>query len=166
MTMLSLELYYEQDVDLDLANRAKELLRALVARIAPHINFNIGAELATDIKEQKFQLHGTPRCIPYHPPSQAGRQSLLITSRLIYAEGWGWKGACVVSASALNRKEAAGGNMAVILIHEWLHSLEGEVINSRTVPFADSAEKHGFAGVPEGQGGLSWHAWYSYALGA
>lgn len=164
--MLSLELYYEPDVGLELADRAKESLRALVARIAPHITLDIGVELARGINERKFQWHGTQRCVPYHPPSQAGRQSLLITSRPLDAEGWGWQGACVVSASALNRKEAAGGNMADILIHEWLHSLEEKVINGRPVPFADRAEEHGFAGEQDSQGGLTWHAWYSYALGA
>ncbi len=166
MTMLSLELYYEPDVGLELAHRAKESLCALVARIAPHIALDIGVELATGINENTFQWQGTLRRVPYHPPSQAGCQSLLITARPLYAEGWGWQGKCVVSASALNGKEAAGGNMADILIHEWIHSLEGKEINGRHVPFADLAEEQGFAPEQDSQGRLTWHAWYRYALGS
>jgi len=166
MTMLSLELYYEQDVGLELADRAKESLRALVARIAPHIALDIGVELATGIKERTIQLKDTLLRVPYHLPSQSGRQSLLITTQPLYAEGRGWQGACVVSASALNEKEGAGGNMADILIHEWIHSLEGNVINGRPVPFADLAEEQGFAPEMDSQGRKTWHAWYRYVLGS
>ena len=71
----------------------------------------------------------------------------------------------VVSAQLMRQKVKAGGDPSDILIHEWLHTIQGAVINGRAVPFADDAEKMGFAGVPGPDGELTWHAWYTFALG-
>jgi hypothetical protein len=105
------------------------------------------------------------RDIPYHAPSMPSRQSLLITSEPIGAQGWGWPPSCVVSRQRLEWKAANGGDPADLLIHEWLHTLAGMTIDGRPVPFADDAETHGFAGTPGPDGDDTWHEWYRYALG-
>src|SRR5207244_5627273 len=94
-----------------------------------------------------------------------GHQTLLITSDDIQAQGWGWPGSCVVSKGALSSKAVKGGNMADILIHEWIHTIQGKVINARPVPVADDAEKLGFSCTQGADGEPIWHDWYRFALG-
>jgi hypothetical protein len=83
----------------------------------------------------------------------------------IQAQGWGWSGSCVVSKQALNIKAAKGGNTADILIHEWIHTIQGVIMNGRLVPFADDAQKMGFRCTLGADGEPIWHEWYRFALG-
>lgn len=104
--------------------------------------------------------------LPFHPPSRSGAQTLLITRNPIDgAEGWGWRGGCVVNAERLKAKAEAGGDIADVLIHEWVHAIHLEVINGRVVPWADDAEKMHFRPEVRGDGQMTWHRWFRYALG-
>jgi len=158
-----LELYFESDGDRDLTERLSAALQQLVRALAPHIALDVHVLEAHSFRRNVDS--GTGRDVPSHDPSVPGRQTLLITSEDIQAEGWGWPGSCVVSNQALNRKAAKGGNPAEILIHEWIHTVQGEVINGRPVPFADHAEKMGFRPTPGADGEPTWHDWYRFALG-
>jgi hypothetical protein len=165
MTRFTLELYYEHDGDRRVGDDAADALRRLVAELAPRVDLEVTVLEAVAIEHAVFDRHGGRRVVPYHGPARAGSQTLLITSDEIGAEGWGWPGCCVVGRQALVRKAAAGGNPADILVHEWLHTICGEVIDGRAVPFVDDAETLGFTSVPGADGEPTWHAWYRYALG-
>src|SRR6266536_1430601 len=101
----------------------------------------------------------------WHASTSPGRQTLLMTDEPIGAQGWGWPGCGVVSIPALNAKRAAGGDIADIVIHEWIHTLQGMIINGRPVPFADDAERLGYTSVTGADGEPTWHAWFRFALG-
>jgi hypothetical protein len=53
-----------------------------------------------------FLAHGADRDVPYHPPTDPGHQTLLITNEDIGAKGWGWLGCCMVSSDALKTMAA------------------------------------------------------------
>ena len=165
MTNLILELFIEGGRDRDLADRAGDGLRVLVARLAPHIVLDVSVLKATDIRRHRFPWGGVERDVRYHAPTSPDRQTLLMTHEPIGAEGWGWPGCGVVSIQALNAKRAAGGDIADIVIHEWIHTLQGTIINGRPVPFADDAERWGYISVPGADGKPTWHAWFRIALG-
>jgi hypothetical protein len=161
--------YFESENDRDFAERASGALQQLVGTIAPNVVLlEILTLKANLIRRHSFSWEGGERNVPYHPPSQLGRQTLLITSEDIQAQGWGWPGSCVVSKRELDIKAASGGNPADILIHEWLHSIEGQIINGRPVPFVDDDEQMGlmgFTGSVGTDGEPTWHDWYRYVLG-
>jgi hypothetical protein len=165
MTSLTLELYFESDADRVFAERSGRALQQLVSEIAPNLDLDVLVFKAHSITRSKFDWGGSPRDVPSHGPSVPGRQTLLITREDIGAQGWGGPGACVVSKQEVEAKEAKGGNPADLLIHEWLHTLEGQVINGKPVPFADNAEQMGFTGIPGADGQDTWHDWYRFALG-
>jgi hypothetical protein len=163
LTRFVLELYFESDGDRDFAERASAALQQLVCEVAPHVALEVHVLEAYSVR-RNFDP-SIQRDVPSHDPSLPGRQTLLITSEDIQAEGRGWGGNCVVSKRALDRKTANGGNPADILIHEWIHTLHGKVINGRQVPFTDDAEKMGFSSTPGADGEPTWHDWYRFALG-
>jgi len=165
MTNVILELFIEGGRNRELANRAGDGLRILVARLAPHIVLDVSVLNATDIRRHRFPWGGVERDVPYHAPTSPGRQTLLMTDEPIGAQGWGWPGCGVVSIPALNAKRAAGGDIADIVIHEWIHTLQGMIINGRPVPFADDAERLGYTSVTGADGEPTWHAWFRFALG-
>jgi hypothetical protein len=164
MSRFTLELYFEND-DHDLAGRASAALRQLVSELAPNVVLEILILKAQSITRRVFDWGGSRRDVPCHDPSRPGHQTLLITSEDIQAHGWGWPGGCVVSKHALITKAANGGNPADLLIHEWIHTLQGVEINGRPVPFTDCAEEMGFIGIPGADGEPTWHEWYRFALG-
>jgi len=165
MKRFTLEVYFENDDDRDLAERASAALLQLVADVAPHVALEVLLHKADSISRHSFDWGGSRRDVPCHDPVRPDHQSLLITSEDIEAQGWGWPGRCVVSKQALSSKAAKGGNEADILIHEWLHTIQGEIINGRPVPFVDDAEKFGFRCTLGVEGEPTWHGWYRFALG-
>jgi hypothetical protein len=56
--------------------------------------------------------------------------------------------------------------MADITIHEWLHTIEGQMIQGRSVPYVDSPEAHRFGSTVGADGQATWHDWYRFMLGA
>jgi hypothetical protein len=168
MKSLTLEIYYERVLDRVFAERVTAALSQLVRELAPHIalNIHLGEAEANSLARTNFEWGGAVRDVPWHKPRLREHQSLLITNEDIGAQGWGWKGACVVSKLALETKAARGGDPADVLIHEWIHTLQGMTINGRDVPFADDAERMGFDHAVGPDGEATWHDWYSFALGA
>jgi hypothetical protein len=71
----------------------------------------------------------------------------------------------VVSLAAAKAKESNGGDPIDIVIHEWIHTLDGQIIDGRAVPFVDDAGDHGYAGVPGADGEPRWEEWYRRCLG-
>ena len=76
MTNLILELFIEGGRNRELANRAGDGLRILVARLAPHIVLDVSVLNATDIRRHRFPwaalsatCHITPRLHPAGKPS-------------------------------------------------------------------------------------------------
>ncbi len=165
MTNVILELFSERGRDRDLADRASNGLRILVAHLAPHIGLDVRVLNATHIRRHRFPWGGVERDVPCHAPTLPGRQTLLMTDEAIGAQGWGWPGCGVVSIPALNAKRSAGGDIADIVIHEWIHTLQGTIINGKPVPFADDAECLGYTSVAGADGEPTWHAWFRFALG-
>lgn len=165
MNRFALEVYYESGDDRELAERARTALLELVTKLAPHVALEALVLRASSIRRGTFNWCGSRRDVPYHEPSRPNSQTLLITSEELGAHGWGWPGRCVVSKQALVLKIAEGGNEADLLIHEWLHTIYGEAINGRTVPYVDHADRFGFEGTPGPDGDLTWHAWYRFVLG-
>jgi hypothetical protein len=163
MNQFALELYFESEDDRALAERASAALKKLVGDIAPHVVLDVTVLQARSISRHRFERGGS-HDVPHH--GRPGRQTLLITREDIHAQGWGWPGSCVVSKQELSAKAASGGDMADILIHEWIHTIQGEMINGKAVPFADDAEKMGFTSTLGGDGRPTWRDWYRFALGA
>jgi hypothetical protein len=160
-----LEIYFESDDDRSVADRGAESVRRLVTTLAPHIELQIVVIKYSRICRRHFDWGGADRDVPCHEPSSKGRQTLLITNESLGAEGWGWPGAGVASKQEMEAKAHAGGDVADILLHEWLHTIQNVPINGRPVPFADDAEKMGFKSVPGLDGKPTWHDWFRFALG-
>jgi hypothetical protein len=158
---LLLEIYFEDDSDRALAERSRADLKRIVRDLAPWIALSVDLMKASNTP----QTDVGGRNVPYHPPSAASHQSLLITSEPIGADGWGWPPSCVVSRQKLEWKTANGGDPADLLVHEWIHTLYGIEINGRAVPNPDSEQGFGFPPVKGGDGEDTWHDWYRYALG-
>jgi hypothetical protein len=161
----TLELYFEQDGDCTLAEATSAGLWKVVAHLAPHVQLIIEVQKATHIVRSEFEAGGVHHNVPNHNPSISGRQAILITSESIGGEGWAGPGRGVVSKPAIEAKKEAGGDATDILLHEWLHTIEGSVINGRSVPYADHAEQFGFHSVPGGDDQPTWHSWFRFALG-
>jgi hypothetical protein len=161
----ALDLFYETDQDEVFAEQVSEGLQKAVGRVAAHVSLVIEHKLATQIEPWDVPWNGQIVHAIKHLPSDASRQSLLIANRYLVAQGFGTPGYCVVSKPRMEGKASAGGDPADISIHEWIHTIEGAVINGRVVPFADDAEKLAFVGAPGPDGELRWDSWFRYALG-
>jgi hypothetical protein len=142
-------------------------LEQLVKRLAPHVALEIAILEATSVRQESVpDTEGVVHVLPFHPPSRPDTNTLLITHDTIEGrEGWGRGGSCVVNVEKLNGRADAGGDVADILIHEWLHTIHDEPINGRPVPWADNAEHKGFTPEIGADGWKTWHRWYRYALG-
>jgi hypothetical protein len=161
-----LELYFEHDVDRAFAEGEANKLTSLVRKLAPHIALHVSVLNATNILRRRFCCDGRSYDVPNQAPSRSGRQSLLITSEDIQAEGWaGSKQGCL-SKQRMEEKERNRGSSADITIHEWMHTIEGLQVDGRRMPDPHSNASFGFT-VPSGRGGDGqdiWHDWYAFAL--
>jgi hypothetical protein len=162
---LALDLFFEGEENEAFARELATNLATEVRRLAPHITLDVDVRQAVHVAPWPIEWSGRQVRAFQHAPTAPGRQSLLITDRDIGAQGWGTRTCAVVSKPAIEKKKRNGGNPVDIAIHEWIHTLEGTVINGRPVPFADVAEKCGFAGETGPDGELRWDAWYRYCLG-
>jgi hypothetical protein len=104
MKRFTLEVYFENDDDRDLAERGSAVLLQLVADVAPHVALEVLLLKADLISRHSFDWGGSQRDVPYHDPVRPDHQTLLIRSEDIEAQGWGWPGRCVVSKQALSSK--------------------------------------------------------------
>jgi len=154
-----LEIYYESGVDRAIAEMAAEAMQSLLAALCldPPIELSIEVQPAIHVEHAN---------LPYHRASQPGLQTMLLTNEQLGAQGWGWSGHCVVNVSLMLDKARRGGDPADILIHEWIHTLQGETINGRVVPFADDAGDQGFVGTMGPDGELRWLPWFRHCLGS
>jgi hypothetical protein len=160
---LTLEIYHESG-DRGVAERAAEALKRLVGELGPDLVLDLHVMEAFAVGRQ-YLGPDFAREVPFHPSSGPGRQSLLITSEDIGAQGWGWQGSCVVSKQQMESKQHRGGDPADILIHEWLHMLYGKTIKGHPVPNVDHAPKYRYQGLKGLDGEDTWHAWYRFLLG-
>ena len=85
----------------------------MVAQLAPHVRLEVIVLESVSIEHSHWAGHDLPR----HAPSQPDRQTLLLTTEDIGAQGWGWPGRCVVSVPLMLDKVARGGDAADILVH-------------------------------------------------
>jgi hypothetical protein len=86
-TTFILELYFENEGDRAFAEGEADELKCLVHLLAPHIDLKVEVVKATVIERIQFYYLGTSYDVPNHAPSVEGRQSLLITSENIGAQG-------------------------------------------------------------------------------
>jgi hypothetical protein len=162
---LLLDLFFEEEATREFAFEAASGLRQAVARLAPSVDVQVEIHLATNVVPWEFNAEGRAIRIVRHASTSSDRQSLLITDMDLGALGWGTKGSAVVNRQGMEQKAASGGDPIDIVVHEWIHTLEGISINGRPVPFADDATKYGFVAVAGADGQDRWDAWFSYALG-
>lgn len=104
--------------------------------------------------------------VPNHEPSSPDRQSLIITNEDIQAQGWAGPGRGCLSKQRMKDKASRGGNSANITIHEWLHTIEGLMINGKSIPHPHSNSSYGFP-YPSGKdvdGEDTWYEWYKFIL--
>jgi hypothetical protein len=159
-----LEIYVERVEDSPFAEHVREELVELVREIAPWIELH--AEVlgtAGTIARNRVEYQGVSYDAPWCKPSAPGRQTMLLTHDPFppNAEGFGGRVGCVVSVERYEAKAARGESPVDITVHEWLHTIEGETIRARPVPYADDAERFGCE--PDEQG--RWLRWFTYALG-
>ncbi len=166
-TEFRLEFFYEQDDDLKFAEAEAQKLRGLVGCLAPHIELRtkVYKAKATSISTYPVERKDGTVNIPRHEPMEAGSQTLLVTNTDIGSEGHAWPGKGCVCKPRMEQKIRNGGNSTEITIHEWLHTIEGQTINGRTIPNPDCKEGHRFR--KEGPDGESqWLDWYGHMLRA
>jgi hypothetical protein len=159
-------MFFEGATNLEFTRRLARMLATEVHRLTPHLVLNVVVQQATLVEPWSFEWSGQRIEVVKHAPRVDGHQSLLVTDRDLGAHGWGTETYSVVSKPAMIEKNARGGDPVDIAIHEWIHTIEGTVINGRAVPFVDDAEKCGFAGETGADGEPRWTAWYRYCLGA
>jgi len=167
MIRLTLELYFETEPDRIPTEQYAASLQTLVSSLAPHVHLLTPVFRADHVVRVCFHWGGVERNVPNVPTSASGTQSLLLTHEDIGAEGWAGPGQGCVSNERLAAKASGRGNPIDILIHEWIHTLEGVSINGRAVPNPDNNADCGFPD-PSGIGAdgvPTWHTWYQYCLG-
>jgi len=162
-----LELYYERDSQIDLAETVSAAHKALVNHLAPHLQLGIRISKACQITRSIGNYCGRAYDVPNQQPSSPLHQSLLITSEPIEWEGLAGPGVGCVSEQAIWDIMKNGGNPADITVHEWLHTLEGVIMHGEPLPSPDNSSMHGqfckASGFgPDGQ--PTWYDWYSYLL--
>jgi len=161
-TSFLLEFYYEEPAYANFAAEYAGKLKTLVDALAPHICLTIQILPAKNIVRWSCCEVNAPKI----DPSSRDRQSLLMTEEGLggYYGFGAADGYCCVSRLAMQRKLEKGGDPTDILIHEWLHTLCGKMINGECVPFADHAERFGFQGVKGPDGEDTWNEFYRCAL--
>lgn len=165
MDELLLDLFYEEAEDEPCAQRLALGLQEAVAQLAPHVALEVFVRPAEHVEAWTVQVPDGEFAAVQHAPIDARHQSLLLTRVGLVHSGYGTAGKCVVSLGAVDTKESNGGDPVDIIIHEWIHTLHGQVLNGRTVPFVDDAEQYGYEGVSGGDGEPRWEAWYRRCLG-
>jgi len=165
-THFTLELYYEHESDHAFAQAEAAKLIALVHSLAPHIDLQVLVFQATDIKRVKFPYGGVIHDVPTEAPSRDDRQSLLISSEDVGAEGWAGEHQGCLSKAKLVALVQRGGDSADVTIHEWLHTIAGLEINGRKIPNPHTNAAFGFPLPTERSpnGIYTWHAWYAFML--
>lgn len=159
MCQFSLQLFYQHNQDQAFAHTEAQKLHDLVSYLAQHIVLQIHVLQATNPK-----THPTSN-LPYHDPTDGISQTLLIVDAL-GAAGYGWQGRGCVNKAIMQAKIANYERSQDITIHEWIHTLVGESINGRTVPFADDCRgARKFPQTVEVDSKSHWYNWFRYCLG-
>lgn len=167
MTEFSVEFFYEHDVDPGFVFVEAEKLRALVHRLAPHIELRTKVYKAKSISRYKLDRgDGKEYYIPQHEPTEEESQTLVVTNNEIGSQGHAGPGKGCVCKPKMKEKIRAGGDSAEITIHEWLHTIEGKEINGRKLPSPDDRTDPGFveSTVRGPDGEIQWLDWYRYLL--
>jgi hypothetical protein len=162
-----LELYHERKSQVALAALVREAHLRLVAALAPHLALDIRVLVATRIVRSAGIINGQRYDVPNQPPTSPKYQSLLITGEEIGYLGLAGPGQGCLSEAGLRAKLEAGGDLADISVHEWLHTLDGSCIGDRRIPSPDSNGLHERFTEPSGRGAdgdATWHDWYRYIL--
>ena len=162
-----LELYYERDSQIPLAESVSAAHRSLVNDLAPHVQLEIRVMRANGITRSTGTHNGKAYDVPNQQPSSPSHQSLLITCEAIGWQGLAGPGRGCVNEQALRDKMKNGGDPADITVHEWLHTLEGVIIRGEPLPSPDSSGLHDQFRQPSGKGPDgedTWYEWYAYLL--
>lgn len=165
MASLDLDLFYEAVDDELCTHELAACLIATAERLAPSIDLNIHVMKASQVERWPVVVSTGEFQAVRHAPSVPGHQSLLLTRVPLVHYGYGQAGIGVVSMLAAEDKKARGGDPVDIVIHEWIHTLQGIVLNGRPVPFVDDAENFGYHGVPGPDGEPRWEDWNRHCLG-
>lgn len=137
-----LELYYERDSQIHLAEIVSAAHQTLVNHLAPHLQLEIRVSKASQITRSSGNYQGRRYDVPNQQPSSALHQSLLITNEQIGYDGLAGPRVGCVSEQALCDKIRKAGNPADITVHEWPHTLEGVIIRGEPLPSPDSSSMH------------------------
>jgi hypothetical protein len=161
-----LQIFYEQSDDRQLSEDVANNLRELVNKLAPHIELQTSVLPATSIEMWRIDRDSSDACGPTHPPTSVDTQTLVVTNREFGSAGHGWaQGRACVSRREMETKARKCGDPTEIVIHEWLHTIVGRIINGRRITNPDQLID-GFTG-PSGirpDGAPQWFDWYRHLL--
>ena len=166
-TPFTLELYHEVDAQCDLAQTVADSHRRLVARLAPHLHFEVLVLQVSAVTRSRGVFAGQSYDVPNQAPSSSLHQSLLITAEHLAWSGLAGPAKGCLSETHLRAKIASDADPADITVHEWLHTLEGLCICGRRMPSPDTSEHHERFHQPSGSaedGEATWHEWYRFLL--